>query len=125
MGKLKTLRPSLGGLKPRLGYAPGDKQERNRQRARLEPWRKWYRTKRWALLRLEVFARDLYTCQQTGIVLPHKEPHPLSPVADHIVQHHGDAKLFWDPGNVQTVSKEYHDTVKRRIERLAAQGGGG
>lgn len=123
MGKLKTLRSSLGQLKPRLGYATGDTQERNRQRARSEPWRKLYRTKRWRDLRRRVFLRDMYTCQQTGALLPHKEPHPLSPVADHKEPHHGDLDLFWDENNVQTVSKEYHDTIKRRMEREQRGGG--
>jgi 5-methylcytosine-specific restriction endonuclease McrA len=38
-------------------------------------------------------------------------------VCDHIVPHHGDPALFWDPGNVQTLCIPCHDGEKRRRER--------
>src|SRR3972149_4443324 len=30
-------------------------------------------------------------------------------VVDHIVPHRGDMRMFWDPGNWQSMSKQCHD----------------
>lgn len=91
--------------------------ERLKQRDAEQPWRKWYYTRRWKELRKEVWLRDEFRCQQTGILLVGKYPAGNSPVADHIKPHRGDPELFWDMANVQTVSKEYHDREKQRGER--------
>lgn len=85
------------------------------------PWKAWYKTARWAALKLFVHQRDAYFCQQTGVLCDGVYPAPNSPVADHIRAHRGDATLFWDPSNVQTVSKAYHDSVKQREEQATLQ----
>lgn len=85
------------------------------------PWSAWYRTARWQALRLFVFERDLYQCQQTGIICAGRHPAPDSPVADHVKPHRGDAALFWDPANIQTVAKAYHDAEKQREEQESLQ----
>ncbi len=43
-----------------------------------------------------------------------KYPADDSPVVDHIKPHRGDETLFWDPSNLQTVSKAYHDSEKQK-----------
>ena len=117
MGRLKTIQPRIGTLPPRIGRVPGDEAARLRERDQTVEWRKLYRTERWQKLRREVLRRDSYTCQQTGEMCIGKYPEPNSPVADHIRQHHGDETLFFDPANVQCVSKAYHDGEKQRQER--------
>ncbi len=122
MARLTTLKPRLNALAPRLGAAPAaSRQEaeavRLRERDKAQPWRKWYYTRRWKNLRKAVWLRDAYICRKTGTVCIGAYPAGNSPVADHIEQHHGDPALFWDIDNIQTVSKEYHDSEKQRGER--------
>jgi 5-methylcytosine-specific restriction protein A len=38
-------------------------------------------------------------------------------VADHEAPHRGDAVLFWDPDNLQSLCKRCHDGDKQRIEK--------
>ena len=82
-----------------------------------QPWRAWYRTPRWRVLRLQVLKRDLYQCRQTGVLLVGTYPAEDSPVVDHIRPHRGDPELFWDETNLQAVSKGWHDSVKQSLER--------
>jgi 5-methylcytosine-specific restriction protein A len=124
MARLKTLKPRLGALPPRVRYLPREEAEAVRLRAREQAhvWRAWYKTARWRALRLEVLARDGYRCRQTGVMLTGKYPADDSPTVDHIVPHRGDPVMFWDPNNLQSVSKAWHDSVKQSQER---RGGGG
>lgn len=119
MGRLRTMKPAVKAMAPRLGYAPGDEAARDRSRVDAEPWRRWYRTARWQKLRREVFARDLYVCQRTGDLCTGKGNDPMAPVANHKVPHRGDPKLFWDPANLETVAKHVHDGEIQREERRA------
>lgn len=123
MGRLKALPSTLRPLVPVLGYQPGDERGRNQKRSNEQPWRAWYKTARWRRLAFQCFTRDLFKCQQTGALLMHKSPHPLSPVADHKIPHRGDPALFWDPDNIQTVAKEWHDSVKQRADHSYRGGG--
>ena len=109
MGRLKSLKPRIASLAPRLGHAIGDERGRDRQRSAEQPWRKWYKTARWRRLAQEVYARDLYTCQRTGQLLTGKAPAPNSPVANHKTPHRGDPTLFWDINNIETVAQSAHD----------------
>jgi 5-methylcytosine-specific restriction endonuclease McrA len=79
--------------------------------------RGWYKSARWQALRLEVLARDLYTCQRTGVLLVGKPPAPNSPIVHHKVPHKGDEQLFWDNTNLQAVSKAWHDAEGQSDER--------
>lgn len=122
MGRLKTIPPRLKAMPPRLGAAaPETRQEAEKQRTQRrnedDQSRKLYNSRAWRKLRDEVYARDAYTCQKTGELCLGKHPAPNSPVADHIIPHRGDPALFWDKGNIQTVSKAYHDSHKQREER--------
>lgn len=38
-------------------------------------------------------------------------------VADHVTPHRGDAALFWDTTNLQSLCKLCHDSIKQRMER--------
>lgn len=120
MGKLKLLKPSVGALAPRLGYVPGDEKAIDRMRTRDQGWRGWYKLKRWADLKRAVFVRDKYICQRSGVLCIGKHPAPNSPVANHIVAHRGDERLFWDIDNVQTVSKAMHDSLIQAEERASS-----
>lgn len=81
------------------------------RRREAAPWRSWYKTARWQSLRQVVFARDLFTCQRCGRLLPDG-----AAVADHRTAHKGDAALFWDAANVQTLCKPCHDGAKQSEE---------
>lgn len=111
---LRTLKPRLKPMGPRLRSARQVRDTRYSPDAQV---RSWYKSARWQALRLEVLVRDLYTCRQTGVLLTGKHPAPNSPVVDHVVPHKGDERLFWDIGNLQSVSREYHDSAKKKMER--------
>ncbi|KQY27191.1 endonuclease [Rhizobium sp. Root482] len=117
MGRLTTLKPRLSTLAPRLGRMPGDEAARLRERDQSVSWRAWYKTERWRKLRHVILLRDNYTCQKTGVLCIGKYPAPNSAVVDHKEPHRGDERLFWDQGNLQTVSKAYHDSEKQKLER--------
>ncbi len=119
MGRLTNLKPSVSRLAPRLGYAEGDIKAADKARNQLAAWRAWYKTKRWADLRLSTFVRDGFTCQRSGVLCAGKHPAPNSPVANHKRPHKGDAALFWDPDNIETVSKAVHDSLIQAEERAA------
>lgn len=121
MGRLagRGVEGRLGRQPSRFGAPPSTEAERTKQRAEIMPGRSLYKTAQWQRLRLQVFRRDGYVCQKTGVRLTGKHPAPNSPVADHIERHRGDPVLFFDPENLQTVSKAWHDSEKQRQERAA------
>lgn len=122
MAKLGTLKPRLSGLPPRLGAADRDGKGRDQHRSATKPWRAWYKTARWEKLRQQAFVRDLYTCQRSGVLCIGKHPAPNSPVANHKRRHNGDPALFWDINNIETVSKEVHDTIVQAEEAKDIKG---
>lgn len=70
-----------------------------------------YWSKRWRALRLQVFARDGYTCQACGgPCYGTGRGHPEAPECDHIIPHRGDERLKWDMDNLQTLHKRCHST---------------
>lgn len=82
-----------------------------------QPWKAWYKTRRWAELKQAVHVRDNYTCQRTGELCSGRYPEPNSPVANHKVAHRGDEALFWDINNIETVTKAVHDGLIQREEQ--------
>lgn len=111
--RLKSLPARVASLPPRVGaLARGVKRDRSSAF-----WRSWYSTKRWADLRLKVLERDGYVCQRTGMVCIGKSPAPDSPVVNHKVPHRGDPALFWNIENLETVSKQVHDTIIQAEEQ--------
>lgn len=79
------------------------------------PWKAWYRTARWAAVRQKVFLRDLFQCQRPEC--RRIEGNTSLLVCDHIKPHRGDAALFWEETNLQTLCKPCHDKVKQQEEQ--------
>lgn len=119
MARLKTIKPMLATLKPKITPPSREQRERVRLKERDQnvEYRKWYKTSRWQRLRETILVRDSYTCQATGVILSGKHPAADSPVVDHINPHRGDPDLFWDPENLRTVAKHWHDSIKQAMER--------
>jgi 5-methylcytosine-specific restriction enzyme A len=46
----------------------------------------------------------------------------LAQCVDHIVPHKGDYARMWDVGNLQSLCRWHHDTVKQKLEQLHASG---
>lgn len=117
MGRLKGrgLGTRLQTAKPRLAPASvSDPKSRTAGGRRSEGP---INTARWQKLRLKILDRDGWTCQRTGVMLVGGRNAPNSAVVDHIKPHRGDLDLFWDPDNLQAVSKEYHDKTKQGLEK--------
>lgn len=117
MAKLTSIKPRIGSLPPRIGYASGDEKARDQHRAATQHWRKWYKTARWERLRQQVLLRDAWTCQRTGVLCIGKAPDPNSPVVNHKTPHRGDPALFWDIDNLETVTKAVHDSMVQMEEK--------
>lgn len=113
MAKLTNLKPTVGTLPPRLGYATGDEKARDRQRSTTQHWRVWYNSAEWKRLRIRVFIRDAFTCQMCQRV----EGNTSKLIGDHKTPHRGDRALFFDENNVHTVCKPCHDGEKQRIDK--------
>lgn len=80
-------------------------------------WRHLYQTQRWRRLRQQVFMRDHYICQICNkLCAGQGRNNPHSPVCDHVEEHRGNPKLFFDLANLQTLHKQCHDQAKRRAE---------
>lgn len=82
-----------------------------------EAWRKMYKTAKWRRLR-EAQLRKAPLCQ-----CPHHkglDPAAVADVVDHITPHRGDARLFHDPRNLQSMQKQCHDQFKQQQEKGGA-----
>jgi 5-methylcytosine-specific restriction endonuclease McrA len=121
MGRLRSLGDRVGTLAPKTRRLELDHDTARRS---IE-WRKWYGLARWKAkphgLRWQCFVRDGFTCQWPGC--GRVEPDTSKLVADHIVPHRGDHRLFFDLNNLQTLCKDCHDTHKQRAERAPGVGG--
>jgi 5-methylcytosine-specific restriction protein A len=120
VGKLSSLKPKLGTLRPRLGPALGSEKSRNAYRAAAQPWRAWYKTAEWKRLRQAVLLRDKWTCQRTGVLCIGKGNAPDAPVVNHKTPHRGNRALFFDINNLELVTKQVHDGLIQSEERRAA-----
>ncbi|RKD61673.1 HNH endonuclease [Rhizobium sp. WW_1] len=114
MGKLSSIKPKVRPMTPRIGakaaaLAPSARRDEE------QPWRKWYKTAAWQELRLSVLVRDMFTCRMESCGRFVVDTSQL--VADHKIRHQGDHELFWDEGNLQTLCKHCHDSLKQREER--------
>lgn len=123
MAKIKTLKPLVSTMKPRLGYSTGNERERSQHRDRTQAWRSWYKTSRWQKLRWSVLTRDLFTCQMCGVILregrSEKGATGLRPaVCDHLIPHKGDEALFFADSNLWAVCDSCHDGPCQSIERM-------
>lgn len=112
--RLSTLLPRIGGLAPRVGYAPGDEKGRDRQRRSLQPSKRWLGTGWWLTTRRRVLERDHYTCRSCGAIVSGKgEAH-----VDHITPHNESREMFFcsDDG-LQTLCVHCHVSKKQAEER--------
>ncbi len=71
--------------------------------------RKWYRLKRWKLLRRGVLADAAYQCAACGVITVDLQ-------VDHIRKHDGDPALFWDGANLQALCAPCHQRKTMRGE---------
>ncbi len=97
-------------------FCPRHKKQRqqhyDKARAASQPWRKWYKSARWLRLRAtQLSAHPLCQCAdcKEGAIQVTR-----ARVVDHIRAHKGDARLFFDPGNLQSLSKPHHDAKTAR-----------
>jgi len=86
------------------------------QRGRLERagkpvWSAWYHIAKWRRLRARVLAASplCVTCRLEGVVAAATQ-------VDHIERHHGDARLFWEPTNLQALCDRHHAEKTARGE---------
>lgn len=123
MNKLSNIGIALSVVANPLAVPYSSQAQRNARRYSDGPSRMWSKSKRWQTLRAYILARDNYTCQEEGcgILLIHKT-HLL--VAHHKKPHKGDAILFWDKDNIETVCKQCHDGIIQSREKLTQQNGG-
>ena len=110
---LSNLKPTLGTVDNRFGSLPRDSATRHRMRDDSQSHRRWYKTARWQKLRWLVLVRDNFTCKLCENVLADTS----KLVADHIKEHKGDERLFWNEDNLQSLCKRCHDSEKQSIER--------
>jgi 5-methylcytosine-specific restriction protein A len=116
MAKLTNLPSLLRKEPPRLKV-----QDRDQRRYVEQPWRKWYQSTEWRMLRLQAFERDGYVCQRSGVmcVPGGTGQEDNAPVANHRIRHKGDRALFFNLDNIETVTKKVHDEIIQREEKQA------
>lgn len=117
MARVPLLKRSIPSLGARFGTRQEAERQRDAEREENTEYRSWYRTERWKRLREEVLTEAKFVCCKTGVPLIGKSPAANSPVVDHIKPHRGDPDLFWDKGNLQAVSKSWHDSIKQAQEK--------
>jgi len=106
------------------GFGHQDRAEAQRARDRLRAQteaRRLYQTKEWRDLRLAILERDGWMCKATGVYLVAGREAPNAAVVDHIEPHRGNVALFFDPGNLQSVAKSWHDSEKQKAEKAQAR----
>lgn len=106
MGKLRNLSPLLSSPAPRLTRLTVIEREEKQS---------LYHSVAWRQLRWEVLTRDRFTCRRCNTLFVDTS----RLVADHIVPHRGDEKLFWDKSNLQTLCDTCHNRAKQAEERAA------
>jgi 5-methylcytosine-specific restriction protein A len=79
------------------------------------PWRHWY-GKRWFKARLQHLAKEPLCRRHLRLGQT-----VAATVVDHIKPHKGDARLFWDRANWQSLCKPCHDRDKQIEENAPPQ----
>lgn len=118
MGKLKHIGGTLSTLASRVGTNT-DSHGHDRGGAA----RSWYRSAEWKRLKQAAHVRDNFTCQRTGTLCLGKGRDWNAPVANHKIPHRGRRDLFFDLDNIETVTKQVHDTIIQREENKARRSG--
>lgn len=75
-------------------------------------YRAMYYTAAWRRLRAAQLAREPWCrmCREMG-------RETRATIVDHRRPHRGDARLFFDPDNLDSLCKPHHDCTKQRFER--------
>lgn len=110
MGQLRTTGPKLKAQAPALAVR---RMVTEGDRTAHAPWRAWYKTAQWQRLRWQVLVAALFTCAMCRRI----EGQTRLLVADHVVPHRGDARLFWEQRNLQCLCKACHDGAKQAGEK--------
>jgi len=63
-----------------------------------------------------VLVRDMFTCARCKRIIIGKG----QAVADHIVPHRGNERMFWDERNLQCLCAECHDSAKQAEDKRKA-----
>lgn len=72
----------------------------------------WYKSGRWKLLRdRQLYRQPFCECRI------HAGQAVMADVVDHKIPHRGDSKLFFDADNLQSLTKQCHDSWKQSLER--------
>lgn len=94
-----------------LSFLARETRMSDKRSERAQLYRKWYKTAKWKALRKACLLRDRYQCRirMSGCRIN-------ASLADHIVPHRGDMRLFFDLTNLQASCKHCHDSHKKRAE---------
>lgn len=72
----------------------------------------WYKSRRWQALRtMQLLKQPFCECRL------HAGRTARAEVVDHKIAHKGDSKLFFDASNLQSLTKQCHDSWKQSLER--------
>lgn len=120
--------PGCKALSP-TGRCPAHQRERYQQstarraEGKAAEWydqaRQWYTSPRWAKARRHHLQREplCVACKQHGVIR-------TATIVDHIEPHRGNADLFWDSENWQSLCEQCHNR-KSATEKAGPQGMGG
>jgi hypothetical protein len=90
---------------------PGKRERDRRYNAKRPPWVSWYKTKDWRIKA----ARQLKAHPWCAMCL-NRGVRTAAVIADHVDRHAGDWAKFWR-GDLQSLCKHHHDSIKQSIER--------
>jgi len=71
--------------------------------------RRWYRSKRWKGLRVQILQAQASTCARCRRITPRLE-------IDHVIKHQGNPDVFWDRFNLQALCRTCHQKKTRKGE---------
>lgn len=85
---------------------------KDKRSAAAAQYRKWYKTKEWQTIRRQRFAMEpsCRFCAASGHI-------SRATSCDHIKPHRGNASLFFDLNNTQSLCRRCHDSTKQKQER--------
>lgn len=114
-------------------YCEKHRQENPGARARVvhdkyraqQPYRKLYQTAQWDRTKLFVLNRDHYLCRIQRSPLCKHHGGDQATVVDHIIDHNGDVKLFYDVANCRAACKPCHDARTGGEHGFKSKGGTG
>lgn len=85
-------------------------KEYDARRRKEKPWRRWYNTPRWRVMRDVQLGKTPWCepCKAEGRSRP-------ATTVNHLVRHNGDPALFWD-GKLESVCENCHNQGIQRAE---------